>query len=150
MHRKLHCDCSSKTEELGVIGDITKVAHRPRRSPYPMIEVQLALQTIMNEVERTGVVINDTIFKAMGQISATDSTSLCNIPPYPASIKDGYAVLSSDGAGERLVVGDSLAGGKTQNVILQPGQCMRITTGAPVCSGADAVVQVCKSHYKII
>lgn len=143
MHQKLHCDCSKQSEEIGVIGDITKVAHRPRKSLYPMIEVQLALQKIMDEVERTGVIINDTIFKAIGQISATDSISLCNIPPYPASIKDGYAVLSSDGSGERQVVGDSLAGGKTQDVVLQPGQCMRITTGAPVCAGADAVVQVC-------
>ena len=33
-----------------------------------------------------------------------------NLPPFPASMKDGYAVLTKDGAGHRKVVGNSFAG----------------------------------------
>ena len=32
------------------------------------------------------------------------------LPPFRASIKDGYAVLAADGAGARKVLGDSIAG----------------------------------------
>lgn len=31
---------------------------------------------------------------------------------------------------------------QTSNCVIKPGECMRITTGAPVPEGADAVVQV--------
>lgn len=39
-----------------------------------------------------------------------DLLSVNDLPPFPASIKDGYAVISSDGAGLRQVVGNSFAG----------------------------------------
>ena len=61
---------------------------------------------------------------------------------FAASIKDGYAVISNDKAGPRIVIGASNAGNKPEDQILQPGQCIRINTGAPVPPGADAVVQV--------
>lgn len=32
------------------------------------------------------------------------------MPPFPASIKDGYAVVAADGAGERSVIGPITAG----------------------------------------
>lgn len=33
-----------------------------------------------------------------------------NLPPFPASVKDGYAVKASDGSGVRKVVANSIAG----------------------------------------
>ena len=59
-----------------------------------------------------------------------------------ASIKDGYAVISDDKAGLRKVIGASNAGNEPEKLILQPRECVRINTGAPVPEGADAVVQV--------
>ena len=59
-----------------------------------------------------------------------------------ASIKDGYAVISDDKGGLRKVIGASNAGNEPEKLILQPGECVRINTGAPVPAGADAVVQV--------
>ncbi|XP_065351667.1 gephyrin [Cloeon dipterum] len=139
VHQKLHCGCSHEPEH---VGDITKVAHRPRKSPYPMISVNAALKIIYTEVESLQKAYKMPIHLALGCIAAEDAVSLCNIPPYAASVKDGYAVLSADGAGERQVVGDVLAGGNLQMKLFQPGECLRITTGAAVCGGADAVVQV--------
>ena len=66
----------------------------------------------------------------------------CNLFDISASIKDGYAVISSDKAGLRKVIGASNAGNKPEDHKLQPGSCVRINTGAPVPPGADAVVQV--------
>jgi len=139
VHQKLHCGCSHDSAEAV---DVSKVALRPRKSPYPMVEVEAALETILKEVEDFTSVVKVPIHEALGKIAACNAVSTCKIPPYPASVKDGYAVLSQDGAGERLVMGDSVAGGVVSLEKLLPGQCLRITTGAAVCAGADAVVQV--------
>ena len=73
---------------------------------------------------------------------AEDIYAKAPLPPFPASIKDGYAVLAADGAGLRIVGGDSTAGSNPSAEIVKPGVCIRINTGAPVPEGADAVVQV--------
>ena len=72
---------------------------------------------------------------------ADDVTAPSPVPPFPASIKDGYAVLSSDGAGVRRVLGAASAG-ESVKVRVTSGSVARITTGAPVPEGTDAVVQV--------
>lgn len=57
------------------------------------------------------------------------------------SLQDGYAVLSSDGAGVPTVVSESTAG-RGSAIGLMPGQVAYITTGAPIPAGADAVVPI--------
>ena len=70
------------------------------------------------------------------------------LPPFPASIKDGYAVVAADCPAAALkVLGDSSAGDAPEAVGVVPGCCVRINTGAPVPSGADAVVQVGKPVF---
>ncbi len=52
-------------------------------------------------------------------------------------------MIAADGAGEYDVAGPVTAGDGTEVIQpLQTGRVMRITTGAPVPKGADAVVQV--------
>ncbi|KAJ2395686.1 hypothetical protein GGI23_004211, partial [Coemansia sp. RSA 2559] len=75
-----------------------------------------------------------------------------NVPGYPASVMDGYAVIAADGPGSYIVCGSSTAGGigaggiaanaVTEDNPLKSGQVMRIATGAPIPPGADAVVMV--------
>jgi gephyrin len=48
--------------------------------------------------------------EALGRVLAEDVFARDPLPPFPASIKDGYAVLASDGAGKRQVLGTSVAG----------------------------------------
>jgi hypothetical protein len=65
------------------------------------------------------------------------------LPPFRASVKDGYAVIAADGCGDRKVLSlAATAGQSVETIQLTPGHCMRISTGAPVPSGCDAVVQV--------
>eukprot|EP00850_Spirogloea_muscicola_P006819 SM000033S12340 [mRNA] locus=s33:255095:259522:- [translate_table: standard] len=64
------------------------------------------------------------------------------LPPYPASIKDGYAVVAADGPGEYTVVAEVRAGDDGSDVDLTSGHVAYITTGGPVPKGATAVVQV--------
>jgi len=61
---------------------------------------------------------------------------------------DGYAVRSADIAGAtadkpvRLTVVETVPAGKMPSRTVQPGQAARTMTGAPVASGADAIIPV--------
>lgn len=65
------------------------------------------------------------------------------LPPFDNSRMDGFAVRSADLSPEApttlTLAGEQFAGPEA-GLVLQPGQCARITTGAPLPGGADAVV----------
>ena len=106
-----------------------------------MLSVDQALDTVLSHsfglgTQKVGYA------EALGHILAEDVVAKDALPPFPASIKDGYAVVASDGAGPRPVAGDSTAGSGSGQHSVTAGLCVRINTGAPVPAGADAVVQV--------
>ncbi len=78
---------------------------------------------------------------ALGAVLAAAVQAQEPLPPFPASTKDGYAVRAGDGPGDFPVVGESTAG-HLPAFTLNPGAVAYITTGAPLPSGADAVVMV--------
>jgi molybdopterin molybdotransferase len=87
------------------------------------------------------------LLRAAGRVLAEPVVADRDIPPFPRSTRDGYAVRSSDLS--RLpatveVIGEIKAG---EDPDLLPahvgtGQTVSIMTGAPVPEGADAVVMV--------
>ena len=79
---------------------------------------------------------------ALGRIVARTILSKTALPPFPASIKDGYAVRASDGGGIRNVIAAIPAGDERKELFVPAGYVARINTGAPVPKGADAIVQV--------
>ncbi len=82
---------------------------------------------------------------AAGRIAAQDLVAAEPLPPFVASVKDGYAVVASDGPGLYPLVG-SVTAGRVADFALAPGQVAYITTGAPLPPGADAVVMVEESE----
>ena len=72
----------------------------------------------------------------------SELTASYPLPPFPASIKDGYAVHSADGAGIRKVITAVTAGDQRTSIDVPRGHCVRINTGAPVPPSCDAVIQV--------
>ncbi|XP_067132977.1 gephyrin [Centruroides vittatus] len=138
LHQNLqNSSCCHKLSKV----DVSCVAKRPRHSIYPLVPVQDAQKLIIDECDSMDVIYLK--FKdCLGFILAEDIFAIDNLPPFPASIKDGYAVIASDGDGKRKVLGDVTAGKKPDEYKLMSGNCIRISTGAPVPSGADAVVQV--------
>ncbi|XP_052352596.1 gephyrin a isoform X2 [Oncorhynchus keta] len=120
--------------------DITKVARRHRMSPFPLTSMDKAFITVLEMTPVLGTeIINYR--DGMGRVLAQDVYAKDNLPPFPASVKDGYAVRAADGPGDRFIIGESQAGQQPTHTVM-PGQVMRVTTGAPVPCGADAVVQV--------
>jgi molybdopterin molybdotransferase len=85
---------------------------------------------------------------AIGQVLAEPVYAAYDLPPFPNSSMDGFAVRSADithATKERpvalQVVGDIPAGTVVDRV-LKPGETMRIMTGAVMPEGADSVVPV--------
>merc|ERR550539_1264541 len=119
-----------------------------------MISVEAAQATVLSEcrallqsVGPLSVLSTETVDyrSALGRLLSGDVTARDPLPPFPASTKDGYAVLSSEGPGLRTVRGEASAGsqpGPGARGHLRAGEVIRINTGAPVPPGADAVVMV--------
>lgn len=117
----------------------------PYKTPsalYKMLDVSEAQTIILNETSPLPI---ETVplHLAHGRILADTILAVDPVPAYRASIKDGYAVVSSDGPGEYLVAFDAHAGMQSnQHQHLSPGSIAYIATGGPVPPGADAVVQI--------
>jgi molybdopterin molybdotransferase len=82
------------------------------------------------------------LLDALGRILAEPVVASREIPPWPNSSMDGYAVRSFDtraGAARLAVVGRVTAGAMPDRGV-GPGEAIRIFTGAPLPSGADAVI----------
>jgi molybdopterin molybdotransferase len=85
------------------------------------------------------------IGEAEGLVVAEDCTAKVDCPSSSVSRKDGYAVLADDltdayaSPVKLRIVGTTIAGGDI-NAMVQSGTAVRITSGAIVPPGADAIV----------
>jgi molybdenum cofactor synthesis domain-containing protein len=105
-----------------------------------MLTPREALDIILAHVQRlpTETV---TLMQAVGRVLAEPVIAPEDHPPFPAATMDGYAVIHDDTSPWREVIGEQYAGHVT-DVVVTPGTAVRITTGAPLPAGADAVVPV--------
>jgi molybdopterin biosynthesis enzyme len=83
---------------------------------------------------------------SLNRICAEDIYAKDPLPPFRASIKDGFALKLSESyrKGETItltVVGNSNAGDSI-NICLKENECVKINTGAYVPLSADAVIQI--------
>ncbi|MFC1825530.1 molybdopterin molybdotransferase MoeA [Thermodesulfobacteriota bacterium] len=81
-----------------------------------------------------------------GEILAEDIVSKVDSPSVNCSLRDGYAIHASDLSGAapkkpvHLKLAGSITAGKLSDLSVSHGQTVKITTGAPIPSGADAVI----------
>jgi len=84
-----------------------------------------------------------TLPKAHGRVLAQPLAATLPQPGFDNSAMDGFAVrhadLEADGETSLLLVGEQFAG-RTQDLTVAAGECVRITTGAPLPTGADTIV----------
>ena len=108
------------------------------------IEEVLEYRTKFAPVETEEVPLTD----AMGRILAEDIHSDIDLPDFPRSIMDGFAVKgastfgASEGNPAYLVVKGSVAMGESSNLSVGPGEAVRISTGGMLPAGTDSVVMV--------
>ncbi|ETW09214.1 hypothetical protein, variant 7 [Aphanomyces invadans] len=123
----MSCNCSDGVGSL-------------RNSPYDMIPMQRAIDTVLGLAKpllKTSVPLQE----ALGSVLAETVRSKEPLPPFRASVMDGYAVVASDGVGEFPIL-SRVAAGDAPGVHVTPGRVAYVTTGCPVPDGADAVVKI--------
>jgi molybdopterin molybdotransferase len=110
-----------------------------------MIPVEEARERILSRVAVLGterVELRD----ALHRVLAEDVVVPRDIPPWPNSSMDGYAVRSRDtdhatgATPARLSLAGRVAAGAVAERPLGPGEAFRIFTGAPLPEGADGVI----------
>ena len=79
--------------------------------------------------------------EAAGRVLAEDVTARVDLPPFPSSAMDGYALRAED-TPSRLPVVSRIAAGLPAQRPLAAGEAMAIATGGAVPEGADAVIQI--------
>ena len=81
------------------------------------------------------------IAAAAGRVVVEDARSVVDLPPFPSSAMDGFAVRAADTPG-RLPVVARVAAGVPAPRALAAGEAMGIATGGVVPDGADAVIPI--------
>ncbi|MBH1965036.1 MAG: molybdopterin molybdotransferase MoeA [Comamonadaceae bacterium] len=112
----------------------------PSRRP-PLMPLDEALERVLAQATPLSGRERVDTFEADGRVLMEDVVSGLHVPPQDNSAMDGYAVRAADvaSAGTVLPVTQRIAAGHAGEPLL-PGSAARIFTGAPIPSGADAVV----------
>lgn len=124
--------------ERSVLDSFLKLIHLPEA-------VRMVIDNLPGPLERTERV---SLQDAMRRVSAAEVVSPEDLPGFDRSSMDGYAVRAQDtfGASEGLPAYVELIGevpmGSVSDVVLGPGQAVRISTGGSMPEGANAVVMV--------
>ena len=78
---------------------------------------------------------------AAGRVLAADALAAVDLPPFPSSAMDGFAVRSEDTPG-RLPIVARIAAGVPAPRALEAGEAMAIATGGVVPTGSDSVIPI--------
>lgn len=119
-----------------------------------VLSVTEAADMILHSADARPVAESVGLDGAVGRVLAAPLTITADLPPFPRSSMDGYAVAARDtyGAAESLPALLTVAGevpmGGVPPAALAPGQAMRIATGGMLPEGSDAVVMV--EHTEIL
>jgi len=117
-------------------------------TPSLVLTFEDARRVVEDHASRLAPGAHETVdlLQSAGRILAESIAADRDIPPFPRSTRDGYAVRSADLARlpARLTVVGEIKAGPTGKIpsTLNPAEAVSIMTGAPVPQGADAVVMV--------
>ena len=112
-----------------------------------MIELEEAQEFVFGKCSKLSAEEVE-ISKSRGLVLAETVISNDDIPPFPNTAMDGYAVRASDteSAPVELKVIGTLPAGKVPDFEVGSGEAVRIMTGAVIPQGADSVVMVEKTR----
>ncbi|MBA4065560.1 MAG: molybdenum cofactor biosynthesis protein [Isosphaera sp.] len=107
-----------------------------------MLEVADALAEVLSRTRPSAPVEVALSNRVVGSVLAEGVRAEADSPPFPKSLRDGYAVRAADCAAPNteLRVVAEVAAGAVPSRPVGPGEAVRIFTGGPIPDGADAVV----------
>lgn len=103
-----------------------------------LIRIAQARERVLNSA-RALPVETIAIDQALDRVLAHDLRAAGDVPAFPCSAMDGYAVKAGPAGRSLAVIGESRAGGPSAHE-LREGEALRISTGAAIPAGADAVI----------
>ncbi|MFP3044855.1 MAG: molybdopterin molybdotransferase MoeA [Thermocladium sp.] len=111
-----------------------------------LINVDDAVRGALSKIRGLPRIVTVETWRSLHRFLARDVVSSIDVPPFDRSAVDGYAVRSRDTFGASYtnpillrVVGSVMAG-DNPSIEVKPGEAVEVSTGAPLPSGADAVV----------
>ncbi|WP_273857103.1 bifunctional molybdopterin-guanine dinucleotide biosynthesis adaptor protein MobB/molybdopterin molybdotransferase MoeA [Photobacterium sp. GSS17] len=105
-----------------------------------MLSVAQGLEQILSQLSAPQEQVSVALEQALGQIVAQDILSPVNVPQHTNSAMDGYAIRGDDLDRDHYQVIGQVMAGHCFDQPLEPGQAVRIMTGAPVPQHADTVI----------
>lgn len=105
----------------------------------PLLTIAEARERVLKAARPLGIE-QVTIADAHDRVLAADLQAAGDVPPFPCSAMDGYAILAGDAGRTLTVVGESRAG-TPSSVPISDGCAIRISTGGSVPAGATAVIR---------
>ena len=103
-----------------------------------MIEVEKALELLHQTAVKNTSIFTAVSSRICGSVLADDIFSPMSFPHFAQSSMDGYALKSHDSLSYKVV--GEMAAGSSKIFYLNPGEAVRIFTGAMVPNSADSVV----------
>lgn len=116
-----------------------------------MISVTEAKNIILNNLPERKTAFFP-LSEAAGLVTSAEVIAGTDIPGFPQSSMDGYALKFKD-KNLPLEISGEMAAGTTAALPIQDGQAIRIFTGAPLPEGADTVVmqeKISVENYQLI
>ncbi|MBX8511677.1 molybdopterin molybdotransferase MoeA [Pseudomonas cichorii] len=109
-------------------------------APQALMPVEQAIARLLEMAEASPITERERVplAEAQGRVLAVDLISTLDLPPWPNSAMDGYALRLAEWTGEPLPVSQRIFAGQAPEP-LAAGTCARIFTGAPMPEGADCV-----------
>jgi molybdopterin molybdotransferase len=107
--------------------------------PGKLITIEQAKQIVLDAVQPLGderVAIAD----GLGRVLAQDVVAAGDVPPFACSAMDGYAIKAGPANRSLAVVGESRAG-RPSDAAVGAAEAIRVSTGAALPSGAEAVIR---------
>ncbi len=105
----------------------------------PLISIDDAVERVLRSTQRLPAE-SVAVIDALDRVLASDVSAATDVPPFPCSAMDGYAIFAGPAQRTLRVVGESRAG-EPSELHLGEEQAIRISTGAAVPQGASAVIR---------
>jgi molybdopterin molybdotransferase len=110
----------------------------PARASTPLIAIDQAIEHVLAQT-RALAAQTVTIDEALHRVLAADIRAAGDVPPFPCSAMDGYALLAGPSGRRLRIVGESRAGVPSRHR-LGGGEAIRVSTGAAIPPGAESVI----------
>ncbi|UCR84043.1 molybdopterin molybdotransferase MoeA [Pseudomonas chlororaphis] len=109
-------------------------------SPSSLMPVEEAIARLLAMAEAQRLQDSEPVAlgEARQRVLASDLVATLDLPPWPNSAMDGYALNLDGWDGQPLAVSQRIFAGQAPEPLL-PGSCARIFTGAPLPPGANSI-----------